>query len=295
MKPKYKLKPRVKKPTTAKPVAVANKSAASKLKKIVAKARKTNARRRPIEVVKKAISENPHLEHAFVKRARCQIKDVTKNNTKYSTLHDIEKTVNYMEKTESKGGPVYKIHTHSKKGPASMLPSIFDLTSASLQNVIYINEGKRISEQVHFHVRSKFKKSFENYQNKVDNIRTQLSKIFQKEKMTPNQQRKVTSTILGMNLVNELLGRTEGIKYLQNKKPILNNTRFNSELTDFCLKNRLFNQVEIINYLKYQHLFDDNKSKLQMYELLGLQFKFVANKYNGYRFDPKTIDFKRTI
>lgn len=251
------------------------------------------ARRRPIDIVKRTISENPHLEHAFIKRSRCQIEDVTKNNTKFSTSFDPHKSLKYLINTLDKDGVVYNIHTHPKTKLIDILSSVEDLIFASGPNIIYINENKRISGQVHFHVRSKFKKSFESFQNKIEKAQDKLSEICEKQKLSIKQNRFFGSNISKTIVINELLSKAEGRRYLEKEKPILNHTKYDSEFMDFCVKYRFFNHAEIINFLKYQHLFHNNKSILQLYELLGIQLKFVANKYNGYRFDPNTIEFIR--
>lgn len=251
------------------------------------------ARIRPIDIVKRTISENPHLEHAFIKRSRCQIEDVTKNNTKFSTSFDQHKSLKYLINTLDKDGVVYNIHTHPKTKLIDILPSVEDLIFASGPNIIYINENKRISGQVHFHVRSKFKKSFKSFQNKIEKAQDKLSEICEKQKLSIKQKRFFGSNISKTIVINELLSKAEGRRYLEKEKPILNHTKYDSEFMDFCVKYRFFNHAKINNFLKYQHLFHNNKSILQLYELLGIQLKFVANKHGGYKFDPNTIEFIR--
>ena len=221
------------------------------------------------------------------------MKNVTKKNAIKSVTPDREKITNYIKKTESKGGTICFAHTHPKTSLISLIPSITDLILSKNSNVIYINEGKRISGQVHYHAHPKYETSFKIFQKKARKTFNRLSKIFEQQKLTYEQQHTFKSSISKIVFINELLSKAEGRRYLEKEKPILNPTKYNAKLMEFCLENGLFNRIEILNFLKYKHLFNSNKSKIEMYEILGIQLKFVANKYGGYKFDPNTIEFIR--
>lgn len=249
-------------------------------------------RKRPIKFVEETISKAPHLEHSFIKRSRCQIEDVTQNNTTVSTNFNLEKMTNYQIRTIGKGGTVYTIHTHPKTDPLSMIPSIVDIVESRKTSVVYVNKGKTIEGQVHFHLRPEFEKSFENFRKRIKKTKQQLLEINKYNKpMASEVQQSFEQDASRVDLVNELLSRDAGRKFFQKEAPRLIINQYNSDFRDFCLRNRLFHPEEIINYFKYKYLFFDNKKTTEMYELLGIQLKFVANKYGGYRFDPKTVDF----
>ena len=249
-------------------------------------------RKRPIKVVEETISNAPHLEHGFIKRSRCQMEDVTENNTSYSTRFNNNKRINYYVKTISKGGEIYKIHTHPKLDLGAMLPSIIDLIEMHQPNIIYITKGKNIEGQVHFKLRSDAHNSFENFRQRVQKTRQKLLDLNTAEKSVAFElQESFAQNAYRVNLINELLNRENGKKYLQKEIPQLITNQYNSEFTSFCLRNRLFNPEEIINYLKYQNLFFDNNKKLELYKLLGIQIRFVPNKERGYAFDSKTTNF----
>lgn len=250
-------------------------------------------RKRPIKVVEETISKNPHLEHSFIKRSRCEIEDVTRDNTPTETYFDKKKMIEYELKTLIMGGSLYTIHTHPKTNISDMLPSIIDIVPSERSNVIYVHEGKKIGGQVHFNLKKKARSSFENFTKKINKTRNQLRElgIGGRNHVASEVQKHFEHEAYRVDLVNELLSRETGRNYFKGQKATLQSTRYNSEFMDFCLRNRLFNPDEIINYFKYKHLFFDNKKTMEMYELLGIQFRFVPNKFDGYRFDPKTVDF----
>jgi hypothetical protein len=48
-----------------------------------------------------------------------------------------------------------------------------------------------------------------------------------------------------------------------------------------------------INFLT-ENLLRNKKNLLEIWNLLGIKIRYTPNKKEGYRFDPKTIDFIKT-
>jgi len=211
--------------------------------------------------VERIISKNPNLEFAMVKAQGQNLKNISKNQTKYSVDHSTKKYDNYIKNKKNK--PIYFIHTHPKNPGVRTnrlcIPSLGDILQANISrkqrncsDTIFVNNDNEIIGKIQF----KIKKNHDPLLDKLSNSFTKVLSDSNTNKM---------STILNKEIA----------KYYE-------------QLTKQFIRTHiyLYTQDEFVKLWNNQNKFD-----VLMYHDLGVIIHYTPNKARGYAFDQETYTF----